>query len=112
MFFVLFVPFALGTRRTAYFTTCLLNGRVHTHERDYTIRIAVIFAPERFAALPAALWIDNAVLSVALYRMVFDTFAALFAAVLLVTISFAIAEPFSYNCTDNSPFAVVVPVAP
>lgn len=72
-----------------------------------------MFAPERVAALPAALWIDSEVLSAAaLYRMVLDTFAALFAEVLLVIVSFAIAEPFSYSCTDNSPFAVVVPVAP
>lgn len=79
----------------------------------YTILIAVMFAPVRLTAFPAALWIDNEVLSaVALYRMVFDTFAALFADVLPVMVSPAMPEPFSYSCTDISPFAVVVPVAP
>lgn len=79
----------------------------------YRILTAVMFAPVRFTLSPDVLYKERVVPSAAaVLRMVLDRFAEFAEVALSLTISFASAEPFAYNCADRFPSVVRVPVAP
>ena len=80
---------------------------------NHTILIAVIFAPVRFTISPDVLYSEIVVPSaVASKSMVFDKFVEFVEEAFADIISFAIAVPSAYSCTERLPSVVLSPVTP